>query len=579
MRYRPRWRLASTLVVAVVVASSFACNAVPAKKAAAESPEEAGGSVAFPAGVGKMYEELSKVIRARTLPAFMPIFHRDFIFEAADGSALDRGPWRRRWLDRFEEARYEKLSFELEQVLKKGEEEVSLRVRRVLAFREEEGAELQVLDSSFDDTWVKTEAGWLMIARKESGVRAKGSIPPAWGAVIESPRIAALSRGLAAGKKESLAAFWKEYQASGGPLVEAVAEKDKLALVTTIWRARGGEVKVRLEGGKPGRLGFKSLRRLGETDLWYRSERLSKNTRYTYRLHVQREVVSPAFAGQPKETLAVASIETDPFNSKEIDEASLLELPGAEALPLLAEVEDRDSGDLERMTVRSSILDERRFVSVYTPPGYDDSDKTAGSNAVFLLDRGDYASRRLTRTILDNLTAEKAIGSTVVFMLHSEGSSSADLETSDRFVRFVGEELVAWARENFKLSKDPANFIIGGNGVGGSIAAFCAAEHPETFGNVLCESADFSRCISNADGGGSRCVPGRFAKPADTKPRFYLSLGDLESNALSASNRHLRDVLRAGGYKLKWSRFPGNHNSRTWCAVLAAGLEILLPGS
>ena len=74
-------------------------------------------------------------------------------------------------------------------------------------------------------------------------------------------------------------------------------------------------------------------------------------------------------------------------------------------------------------------------------------------------------------------------------------------------------------------------------------------------------------------------MPGRFAKPADTKPRFYLSLGELESNTLAASNRHLRDVLRAGGYKLKWSRFSGNHNSRTWCAALAAGLEALLPGS
>ena len=40
----------------------------------------------------------------------------------------------------------------------------------------------------------------------------------------------------------------------------------------------------------------------------------------------------------------------------------------------------------------------------------------------------------------------------------------------------------------------------------------------------------------------------------------------------------VRDVLRAGGYKLKWSRFAGNHNTRTWCAALAAGLEILLPG-
>ncbi|MCH2367998.1 MAG: alpha/beta hydrolase-fold protein [Planctomycetes bacterium] len=579
MRYGPRWRWAFTVVAAVVVASSIACNAIPGKKVAAEGTKEAGGAAAFPAGVGKMYEELSKVIRARNLPAFMPIFHRAFIFEAADGSALDRGPWRRLWMERFEETRYEKLSFELDRVLKQGDAELSLRVRRVLAWRETEGAELQLLDSTFDDTWVKAAEGWQIIVRKESGVRAQGVIPPAWGARIESPRIAALAKELAAGKPESLAAFWKGIETGGGPLVEAVEGKDNLALVTTLWRARGGELRVRLEGGKPGRQGFKSLRRLAETDLWYRSERLSKKARFTYRLHVQREVASPAFAGQPKETLTVASIELDSLNPKQVDGASLVELSAAEAFPRLAAVKDRDSGALERMTVRSSILDERRFVSVYTPPGYDDSDKAAPSSAVFLLDRGDYASRRLTRTGLDNLGAERAVRPAVVFMLHSEGSKSAGLETTDRFVRFVGEELVAWARENFKLSKDPADYIIGGNGVGGSIAAFCAAEHPETFGSVLCESADFSRCISNADGGGSRCVPGRFAKPSDTKPRFYLSLGDLESNALVASNRHLRDVLRAGGYKLKWSRFPGNHNSRTWCAALAVGLEALLPGS
>ena len=579
MRYGSRWRCILALPVAVVFASSLACNAIPAKRVAAEGAREAAGTSAFPPGVGKMYEELSKVIRARTLPAFMPIFHRDFIFEAADGSALDRGPWRRLWMDRFEEARYEKLGFKLDRLLKRSDEELTLRVRRVLAWRSAEGAQLQVLDSTFDDTWVRAGEGWQLLVRKESGVRASGVIPPVWGAKIESPRLSTLSKDLAVGKKETLAVFWKEIEKSGGPLVEGVEGKDNLALVTTIWRARGGELRVRLEGGKPGRSGYKSLRRLGETDLWYRSERLSKKARYTYRLHVQREVVSPAFAGQAKETLAVASIELDSLNSKQADDASLVELPGAEALPRLKEVKDRPSGDLERMTVRSSILDERRFVSVYTPPGYDDSDKAAPLSAVFLLDRGDYASRRLTRTVLDNLTAEKTIASTVVFMLHSEGSKSSGIEASDRFVRFVGEELVAWARENFKLSKDPADYVIGGNGVGGSIAAFCAAEHPETFGSVLCESADFLRCISNAEGGGSRCVPGRFAKPADTKPRFYLSLGELESNALAASNRHLRDVLRAGGYKLKWSRFAGNHNSRTWCAALAAGLEVLLPGS
>ena len=98
----------------------------------------------------------------------------------------------------------------------------------------------------------------------------------------------------------------------------------------------------------------------------------------------------------------------------------------------------------------------------------------------------------MTGVVLDNLLAERRIPRLVVFMIHSEGSRRPDLELSGDVVRFLGEELVAWAREHFRVSRRPEDSIVGGNGLGGALAAMSALEYPGVFGKVLSECGTFS---------------------------------------------------------------------------------------
>ena len=218
-------------------------------------------------------------------------------------------------------------------------------------------------------------------------------------------------------------------------------------------------------------------------------------------------------------------------------------------------------------------LGEARFLSVYTPPGHGDED--AACKAAFLLDRGNYSSRRATRVVLDNLIAEKKIPPLIVFLVHDEGSKRQSLELSGDFLRFVGEELVTWARESYPISKNPGDSVVGGNGVGAALAAFAASKHSDVFGNVLAESGDFSGFLAaNGKAGGS--IARRFSKMPVQPLRFHLTVGDLERSSIVGSNRRLRDVLEAKGYEVTYVRVAGNHNSRTWSAALADGLETLL---
>ena len=45
----------------------------------------------IPAGIRQGYQKLGEVIRTGNMPEFMKLFHRDFIYEASDGAAKDRG--------------------------------------------------------------------------------------------------------------------------------------------------------------------------------------------------------------------------------------------------------------------------------------------------------------------------------------------------------------------------------------------------------------------------------------------------------------------------------------------------------
>ncbi|HEY9504002.1 MAG TPA: enterochelin esterase domain-containing protein, partial [Pyrinomonadaceae bacterium] len=96
-----------------------------------------------------------------------------------------------------------------------------------------------------------------------------------------SPRLATLRDQLKSGDRKALDNFWKEITESGAPIIERVPGNDSDMLVTMLWRAREETRNVFVF-----RLGdvSKSMERLLDTDLWYKTFRLQKGARFIYQL-------------------------------------------------------------------------------------------------------------------------------------------------------------------------------------------------------------------------------------------------------------------------------------------------------
>src|SRR5215468_9972561 len=103
---------------------------------------------------------------------------------------------------------------------------------------------------------------------------------------LDSRRLATLAKEIKAGNRAALEAFWRDLK-DKAPLVEPVIGDEKRLWVTFVWRGDGEAKRVDMMGWLPtGDDFWKPLTRLLDTDLWYRTERLPSDARFTYRFVV-----------------------------------------------------------------------------------------------------------------------------------------------------------------------------------------------------------------------------------------------------------------------------------------------------
>jgi len=207
-------------------------------------------------------------------------------------------------------------------------------------------------------------------------------------------------------------------------------------------------------------------------------------------------------------------------------------------------------------------------------------------------------------TTLNNLIAAGKIPPTVaVFVDNVPRRRLVDLVASPEFADFLANELVRWVRAHYNVTKDPEKTVLTGYSAGGLASAYVALRHSEVFGNVLSQSGAFwwsfehnggvcgSRCPNTAGTGGENSrdatTEGNFlVKEYLASPklplRFYLAAGTFEfdrqggGGEILEGTRHLRDVLLAKGYEVRYQQFVGGHDGLSWRGVLADGLIALL---
>jgi enterochelin esterase family protein len=411
--------------------------------------------------------------------------------------------------------------------------------------------------------------------------------------VVQSPRLITLTKDLQSGNREALKQFWKEMQGKS-PLVEPVKGDAHSSWVTFLWRGNDKTRRVSLTGGLPTVDGDKWLTHLADTDVWYRTEKIPSDARFTYHFVINRPVKLPP----SNDRAALAKFmehcpaHPDPLNPNTLImqgmiPASLLELSEAPAQPWVKPLEGVPKGALKEHKIKSKSLKEERTVTIYTPANYDPKGEKHG--LLVLFDGAFYQDDEMIPgpTILDNLIAKKKIQPlVVVFVKHGLATRIKDLACSDPFAAFLVKELVPWVRAEYRVSEEPARTIVGGLSLGGLMASYCGLRHADVFGNVLSQSGShwwYPGGLEQDDRDLPVAEPGWLTREYLAAPRqnvrFYAEIGRFEqgggfANAVTETQR-FRDVLKAKGYSVQYSEFTGGHDYVSWRGSFADGLIAL----
>jgi enterochelin esterase family protein len=373
---------------------------------------------------------------------------------------------------------------------------------------------------------------------------------------------------------------------TASPLFEAIPGDPEHVLATVFWRGEAERVAVLGPFGRD--LHANLMERDRSAKLWRRAYRIPRDLRTTYVLlpdPPDELELTPELFGR---------FETDPLNprvwtSPADDEdpewgfetrRSVLEGPDAPAQPWARRDPATPRGRVELHRLRSELLGNERRVWVYTPPGYDPSKR---HGVLLLFDGWAYVHLVPAPTILDNLIAARRIVSLVALLPDSldQETRSLELPCHRPFVDFLTEELLPWAGGRWSLTSDPGGTVAAGSSFGGLAAVFAAFERPDVFGSALSQSGSFGW---GATGPGPEFLTERIAA-AERRPfRAWLTIGTLEDQARPdggpsglASNRRLRDELRAKGNEVVYTEYTGGHDYVCWRGSLADGLIASAP--
>src|SRR5262245_26518862 len=404
---------------------------------------------------------------------------------------------------------------------------------------------------------------------------------------IDSPRLAALAKELKAGNRKALDAFWQELK-DKAPLVEPIAGDEKRLWVSYLWRVDSETRRVDVMGGLPTSDEIsKPLKQLPGTDLWYLTERLPNDARFTYIFLVNP--VKPLPGEKDAMQKLLKQLRRDPLNPRAFvspPSSTIVELPAAPPQPWIKPLPNVPQGEMKLHKIKSEIMKEERAIRVYTPPGYDPNGKPCGLLIYFDGETVPFVIP--LATILDNLIAKEKIPPMVAVMVNSGTTRNRDLACSASFADFLAKELVAWVRGNFKVSDDPRQTVVSGFSLGGLAAAYTGLRHSDIFGNVLSQSGSFWYNEGwNWDQNyaernfflDSGWLTGEFVKSPRLPLRFYMEVGRLEQGIpinMVLENRRLHDVLTAKGYPVTYSEYNGGHDMLCWRGSVADGLIALV---
>ncbi len=221
---------------------------------------------------------------------------------------------------------------------------------------------------------------------------------------------------------------------------------------------------------------------------------------------------------------------------------------------------------------------------IYVPAQYKEDQPAC---VMVFQDGGGYTS--FVPTVFDNLIAKGEMPVTAAIFINpgsgrgeeGRGQRSVEYDTlSDRYARFLLEEILPEAEKTVKLRHDPESRAIAGISSGGICAWTVAWERPNEFRKVLSWVGSFTNIASGKsrhDGGHN--YEALIRKTAKKPIRVFLQDGanDLDNNNGNwpLANQQMAKALQFAGYDYHFVFGQGFHSNRHGRAILPDSLRWL----
>ncbi|WP_406698191.1 alpha/beta hydrolase-fold protein [Singulisphaera sp. Ch08] len=224
---------------------------------------------------------------------------------------------------------------------------------------------------------------------------------------------------------------------------------------------------------------------------------------------------------------------------------------------------------------------------VYVPAQY--KDDTPACVMIFQ-DGGGY--REFVPTVFDNLIASGAMPVTVAILINpgsgpgeqGRGQRSVEYDTlSDRYSRFLLEEILPEVEKTVKLRHDPESRAISGASSGGICAWTVAWERPDEFRKVLSWVGSFTNIASGKSGREGGHNYEAMIRKTDKKPiRVLLQDGsndlDNANGNWPLANQQMAKSLKFKDYDYEFVYGQGFHSNKHGRAILPDSLRWLWRG-
>jgi enterochelin esterase family protein len=220
-------------------------------------------------------------------------------------------------------------------------------------------------------------------------------------------------------------------------------------------------------------------------------------------------------------------------------------------------------GRVEEFDFESKLLNNRRRVYVYLPPGYE-TDSAKRFPALYVHDGGEYLTRARLATVLDNLSYSQDIPPLIAVILDPV-NRMREYWVNEDYGRFMEKELLPHIDDHYRtLAQREARGVMGAS-LGGLISTYLALSRPHLFSKVGGQSSAFFLEPEKIT---------TLVRDLTTPVAFYFDVGKYEPQFIPA-HRRLVPLLEAKGCKCFFQELTGGHNWTSWRAHLKDLLTFL----